>query len=154
MSAKFIDYEASDLASNIGYDPTGAPDSFYSFVGGATGGEKLGMAEQNELPTVFALSQNYPNPFTERTSIQYAVAGRQVKDKNLTTDYCLLTTLRIYDLTGRLVRTLVDKPLKPGYYTVVWDGKDSTGKEVTTGIYFYKLQVDNFTHTNKMILIR
>jgi hypothetical protein len=111
--------------------------------------------ERGIVPTSIYLSQNYPNPFTHRTSIQYAVDSRQRRDKNLTTDYCLLTTLKIFDLSGRLVRTLVDEPQKAGYYNVSWDGKDSSGNVVGTGIYFYQLKTSGgFKEVRKMLLLK
>jgi hypothetical protein len=127
----------------------------------ATEGEGLDViftfiedGKESNLPNSFELSQNYPNPFTNRTSIQYAVAGRETKDKNLTTNYCLQTTLKIFDLSGRLVRTLVNETLKPGHYKVDWDGRDDSGNSISAGIYFYHLQTKDYSETRKMILIK
>jgi hypothetical protein len=138
---------ASDLASNIGYDPAGAPDSFYSFVGGATIDEKLGTEEQVMIPTEFALHQNLPNPFSSVTSIQYSVA-RSAR-----------ITLSVYSVAGNLVRILVDEEKNPGYYTVHWNGCDNQGQRVSPGIYFYRLVIrlvgkaGSFKDTRKLIML-
>jgi flagellar hook assembly protein FlgD len=66
----------------------------------------------------------------------------------------LHTTLTIYNVLGEKVRTLVDKERMPGNYQVNWDGKDEKQEEVASGVYFYKLKVENFEQTKKMILIR
>jgi len=99
----------------------------------------------------FELFQNYPNPFNPITSIQYSVGGRQTK----TADGSFAqTTLKIYNIIGQKVRTLVDEPKKGGNYQVFWDGKDDKGKDVSSGIYFYVLEGDNYTETKKMTLLK
>ena len=100
------------------------------------------------------LLQNYPNPFVGKTSIQYAVASRKREDKHLVTGHYLPITLKIYDLNGRLVRTLVDELQNTGYYTVYWNGKDDNGQDVTNGIYFCRLAAGKLSLTRKMTLMR
>jgi len=124
------------------------------------------MQEARSTRQETRLMQNYPNPFTERTSIQYTVASRQRKDKNITTDYCLLTTLKIYDLTGRLVKTFDLTNNSKGsdgqspINQVVWDGRDQAGQRAAPGVYFYKFEVHTgletggYKNTKKMILVR
>lgn len=82
----------------------------------------------NAVPTKVALYQSVPNPFRDGTAIRFdlPVAGR--------------VSLRVYDLAGRLVRTLVDGTETAGSRTVRWDGKDSGGQRVSSGVYFYSLQ--------------
>lgn len=106
--------------------------------------------EQNAgLPKSFELSQNYPNPFNPITTIPFQagsseqVAGRPIH-----------TTLKIYNILGQKVRTLVDEEKAPGNYKVIWDGKDNSGREVTSGIYFYQLKTKDYTNTKKMVLLR
>jgi hypothetical protein len=99
------------------------------------------------LPTRFALHQNNPNPFSELTAISY-----QLKAPSH-------TALNVYDLSGRLVRTLVDGEKDAGIYTVNWNRKDNFGREVSSGIYFYRLKArfghaGDFTSTKKLILLR
>ncbi len=91
----------------------------------------------NNRPTTFTLSQNYPNPFNPTTQINFQIP----KADNV--------TLEIYNIIGQKVATLVDQKMAPGEYSIVWDAQN-----VASGIYFYKLSVDQFTQTRKMILMR
>jgi flagellar hook assembly protein FlgD len=63
-------------------------------------------------------------------------------------------TLKIYDILGREVRSLVNTLQKPGNYSVIWDGKNNQGKEVGSGIYFYQLKVGDYKNTRKLVLIK
>jgi len=111
---------------------------------------QVGVEDGSEkgLPTRFDLSQNYPNPFNPTTAISYQLSG--VRPHH--------TTLRIYNILGQVVRTLVEGEQAPGYYSVHWDGRDGLGKEVSSGIYFCRLEVRGdrlkVTKTRKMILLR
>ncbi|MGB2990628.1 MAG: T9SS type A sorting domain-containing protein, partial [Candidatus Zixiibacteriota bacterium] len=93
----------------------------------------------------FRLSQNFPNPFNPTTSIQFSVPGGGNPAH---------TTLRIYNVLGRKVRTLVDELRNPGNHRSVWDGKDDKAGDVSSGIYFYVLEVDDFRETKKMTLMK
>jgi flagellar hook assembly protein FlgD len=64
------------------------------------------------------------------------------------------TSLKIYNILGQLVRTLVDEEKAPGNYKAIWDGKDNSGKEVGSGIYFYQLRTEEYTATKKVVLLR
>ena len=88
-------------------------------------------------PTAFELSQNYPNPFNSATRIQYALPGIQKGDS----DNAYQTSLKIFNLLGHEVRTLVDEKCEPGFYEVTWDGNDNKGLRVASGIYFYQLKL-------------
>lgn len=98
-------------------------------------------------PTKFSLSQNYPNPFNPTTTIKYSIPSTQTP--LLRGVGGVLTTLKIYDILGREVATLVSNEQKPGNYEVQFDGKG-----LTSGIYFYKLQSGSFVESRKMILIK
>ena len=91
-------------------------------------------------PIAPVLLQNFPNPFSDRTSIRFQVpAGSDA-------------VLRIYDVAGRLIK---DLGLEPGPYgEAVWDGTDLTGNRVPSGIYFYRLQTDRGIRTRKMLFIK
>jgi len=106
--------------------------------------------EQNAgLPNRFELAQNYPNPFNPTTTIPFkAGSGEHIARSPIH------TTLIIYNILGQKVRMLVDEERLPGNYSVIWDGKDYSGKEVTSGIYFYQLKTKDFTDTKKMVLLR
>ena len=99
--------------------------------------------EVRSTPTEFALHRNYPNPFNPHTSIPYDLAeGGDV-------------VLRIYNLLGQEVRTLVRKSQPPGRYTVPWNGSDNRGVPVSSGIYFYQITVTGgFQDARRLILIR
>jgi hypothetical protein len=97
----------------------------------------------------FLLNQNYPNPFNSSTTIPFTVHGEQ-KTENV----FLLTTLKIYNIRGELVRTLMEDRLRPGMYEVSWDGKNKQEKWVASGVYFYRLEAGELIQTKKMVLIR
>ncbi len=92
-----------------------------------------------------ALLQNFPNPFRAATVISYSVPqGPQYRG----------VQLRIYDMNGRVVRTLIDGEQPPGRYQMTWDGRDQAGRPVASGIYPYRLQVAGNTQTRKMVVLR
>jgi hypothetical protein len=120
--------------------------------GRAGGGAKYAAGNQSgngeasaSTPYSFALPQNYPNPFNPVTNISFSVGG----DKSASQ-----VTLKIYNIVGQLVRTMVDDVRMPGSYVVAWDGRDSKGKEVASGIYFYRLKAAEFTECRKMVLLK
>ncbi|MEE9269160.1 MAG: FlgD immunoglobulin-like domain containing protein [Candidatus Krumholzibacteria bacterium] len=90
---------------------------------------------------VFRLFQNHPNPFNPSTTISYDVPLRT------------RVTLRIFDVSGGLIRTLVNGAQPAGRRSVTWDGRDNSGRRVASGIYFYRLHANGFSGTRKMVLI-
>ena len=101
--------------------------------------------ESNDLmqPTEFALYQNYPNPFNPTTTIKYEIPDQARNDNKH-------VTLRVYDILGREVVTLVDKQQKAGYYEVEWNAANNS-----SGVYFYRLETNTgFSQTKKMLLLR
>lgn len=102
------------------------------------------VSETNgEIPATLKLQQNYPNPFNPVTTIRYEVArtGR--------------ITLRIYDILGRIIRTLVDEEQGGGRHLAVWDGKNDSGSSASSGIYYYELKSeDSFLQTKKMLFLK
>jgi len=97
---------------------------------------------ENILPDAYALEQNYPNPFNPETRIRYAVPEPGH------------VTLKIYRIDGQLVRTLQDANQSPGRYERIWDGNNEFGNKVSSGVYFYRLQSNNFSQVRKMILLK
>jgi hypothetical protein len=95
----------------------------------------------NEVPRVFALSQNYPNPFNPSTIIRYSVP------------HTSRVSIRVFDILGNEVSTLVDDNVPAGDYTVEFSSNGG-GTNLASGIYFYKLQAGNFIETKKMILMK
>jgi hypothetical protein len=98
---------------------------------------------ETRFPKWFALHPNAPNPFNPMTTIRYDVpaGGGEVM-------------LRIYDVRGRLVRTLVDGMQSPGEKRTVWYGRDNQGNSVATGMYFYRMTAPGFEMTKKMVLLQ
>ena len=94
------------------------------------------------LPRCFALYQNYPNPFNQRTVIRYHVPERNV------------IQLRVYNISGQLVRTLVSEEKAAGCYSVQWDGRDSSGKAVASGVYLYRLEAEGFTQSKRLVILK
>jgi hypothetical protein len=100
--------------------------------------------EEEGRPGEFSLSDNYPNPFNPETKIRYTVGNKQTQP----------LSLKVYNVLGQLVKTLVNETKEPGTYEVIWDGKDESGDQVASGVYFYKLGTQDFSQTKKMVLIR
>ncbi|OQY29158.1 MAG: hypothetical protein B6244_04795 [Candidatus Cloacimonetes bacterium 4572_55] len=95
------------------------------------------------LPTSYRLAQNYPNPFNPFTTIQFDVPENSD------------ISLRIYNTNGQLVRVLFEGSVNQGTYNKVWNAKDDYGQEVTSGLYFYRLETEgNFTTTKRMMLMK
>jgi hypothetical protein len=90
----------------------------------------------------YSLSEAYPNPFNPTTTLSFSVPT----EGNV--------SLSIYDIAGRLVSTLVDGSLKQGYHSVTWNGLDSNGHTVSSGMYIYALQGEDISITKKMVLMK
>jgi len=97
------------------------------------------------IPTDFVLDQNYPNPFNPTTDIRFGIAER-VSPVHI--------SLKVYNVLGQEIRTLVDEVKAPGYHTVTWDGIDNNGNAVLSGIYFYQLRAEEFTSVRRMVFIK
>ncbi|MBU0712301.1 carboxypeptidase regulatory-like domain-containing protein [bacterium] len=102
----------------------------------------LAIDSQEEIPTKFALKPNYPNPFNPETTIEFALPKTSK------------VTLTIYNLMGQMVQELVQNEYPAGYQRVIWNGQDSRGNVVGSGVYIYTLKAGNFSQTRKMILMR
>ena len=96
----------------------------------------------NSIVTEFSLNQNYPNPFNPTTNIAYSipVTGQM--------------SLKIYDISGKLVKTLHNDVKSQGRYTAIWDARNDFGYKVASGVYFYKLQTADKVMTKKMLLMK
>jgi len=94
------------------------------------------------LPREYSLSQNRPNPFNLETVISYQLpSGGHV-------------SLKIYNIQGQLVRTLVSEYHDAGVHTITWDGKNDQGQEIASGVYLYRLEAGNYSNTKKMSLLK
>jgi len=94
------------------------------------------------VPLVTALEQNVPNPFSPETVIRFSLAERGH------------VSLRVYDVQGRPVRTLVNGEIGPDRYEAGWEGLDDSGRRVGPGVYFYKLEAPGYARTMKMVLLK
>jgi len=126
------------------------------FAGGAGANANLLLLDETQvvdyllalqtIPVEFHLAQNYPNPFNPSTTIRFDVPERLAEGTPV--------QLRIYNILGELVRTLVDEKKFPGQYVAQWDGRNDRGEYVSAGIYIYRLQAGNFTETRRMVLMK
>ena len=107
---------------------------------------------KTSLPIHLMLSQNYPNPFNPATVIRYSL----LVDRSAISYQRSAVSLKIYNILGQEVRTLVSQEQRAGSYTVVWDGKDTRGKEVSSGVYFCRLEVEGLKAemVRKMVLMK
>ena len=102
-----------------------------------------GVAEKPGEPYAgFILDQITPNPMNTNTTIKYQLAAAQ------------MVSLKVYAITGQLVRSLVAGHEQAGSYEVTWDSRDSRGNRVASGVYFVKLEAGDNTATGKLLLIR
>jgi putative hemolysin len=133
-----IRYDASDLAGGsvveAGIDAVSV---------GLLSCENTGVPGHPGAPSRYALHVGAPNPFNPRTAIRYELPSRAV------------VTLRVFDATGRAVRTLVEAQAKgPGVYTAWWDGTDDAGRRVASGTYFSRLEAGGEILSRKMVLLK
>ncbi|MBT5830389.1 MAG: T9SS type A sorting domain-containing protein, partial [Candidatus Latescibacteria bacterium] len=94
------------------------------------------------LPLQPALSQNFPNPFNPDTIIPFAVSDPTP------------VMLTVYSSLGQVVRALVQDVVQPGYHQLIWDGRDNTGKLVSSGVYLIRFQHGNFVDVRKALLVK
>jgi hypothetical protein len=103
-----------------------------------------GVREQSDVvvPSEISLHQNFPNPFNPTASIRYDLRSQG------------FVSLKVYNLLGQEVRTLVSSFQPSGSYVTSWDGRNDSGALLSSGVYFYRLTVGSFVKTRKMLLIR
>jgi hypothetical protein len=121
------------LGSEVSAWATGVGDTIYHYHRIPTGVKKL----PQQIPLEFSLSQNYPNPFNPSTSIRFDIPVSS------------LVSINVYNVLGQEVTTLVNEDYKPGNYEVTWDAKD-----LSSGVYYYRLQAGSFMETKKLVLLR
>jgi hypothetical protein len=95
-----------------------------------------------DLPTTFALGLGYPNPFRSQTTIRFALPRQSD------------VSLGVYDVGGRLVRTLVSGARPAGRHEARWTGRDNGGRAVASGVYFYRFRAGDFSETRKILLLK
>ncbi len=153
VDSSLVGYWRFDEFENLGIGTAGIDDirdlSCWRNHGDAEGNPFLVpsgiLLDMHDCPTIFTyfrLTQNYPNPFNPSTIIKYALSRGQ------------FVTLKIYDLLGKEIKTLVNEAQVNGIYQAVWIGNNNSGKKVSSGIYFYQLRSGDFVETKKMLLIK
>ncbi len=94
------------------------------------------------IPTEYSLGQNYPNPFNPETTINFSL-----KESGY-------VSLKVYNIVGQVVRTLVSGEKAAGVYSLMWNGTDDAGVRLMSGVYYYTLQVNGFSDTKKLVLMK
>ena len=94
------------------------------------------------IPDDFSLGNNFPNPFNPKTKIPFSLPEPS------------FVSVMIYDLKGQHIRTLLNENKMTGYHTVLWDGKDKKGLQVSSGMYYYGIKTPNFNKFKKLVLLK
>ena len=133
----------NDFVNDISFDNEG--NVWFSTRGGASllrDELATNVSEKEKSPYIFNLNNNYPNPFNPTTTIEYQLksAGKVI--------------VSIYNTIGQLISMLVNENQTPGFYSVVWDGRNNEGAVVPSGVYFYYLVSGNFSQTKKMLYLK
>ena len=102
----------------------------------------IDVSDYQFIPKEFSLSQNYPNPFNPETTIRYKILSD------------MIVSLFITNVLGQKVRTLVDSKQVGGNHSVIWNGRDDLGNELSSGVYFYNLIAGDLMDTKKLTLIK
>ena len=129
---EFEDNARFEIADGLVFDPNSLSNPVVT----------LGALSVETTPTEFALLQNYPNPFNPETTIKYNLAeGANVQ-------------LRIYNIVGQVVKTMVGERQSAGRYQVRWNGTDDRGVAVSSGIYFYQISAGKFQDVKRLMLLK
>ncbi|MCC7431145.1 T9SS type A sorting domain-containing protein [bacterium] len=131
--------EINGSGSLIKIKATGKELASVKLTGSVINAEKI---NSGAVPVSYSLEQNYPNPFNPTTSIKYSVP------KNVKIE------IKVFNTLGQTVNTLFNGTSEAGSHVVQWNGTDSKGKPVSSGVYFYQIKTENFTQTKKMLLIK
>gem|GEM_PF-6681031 len=110
-----------------------------------------GINNENENSGSYALYQNYPNPFNPVTKITFSVPSSEGSGFSRGVG---LVTLKVFDITGKEIQTLVNESLQPGTYEVTFDARRGGSSSLNGGVYFYKLTAGDYSETKKMVLIK
>lgn len=132
----------------VAYNPENSPSPIWRYnrrLNGVDSPSEIPNAVDDDpapLPEQFSLGQNYPNPFNPDTQIGFSVPVRS------------RVTVKIFDILGRLVTTLIDETVPAGNHSVIWHGVDSEGDPVPSGIYLYSIKTGEYSRARKMVLVK
>jgi mannose/cellobiose epimerase-like protein (N-acyl-D-glucosamine 2-epimerase family) len=140
----FNGYDSTNLVLNV---PPGVGGTFRVTYAPAT--VPVSVAENSALPGGFALQQNYPNPFNPVTRIQYTVAGVRGSGLGSREAGARNVELKVYDILGREVATLINEQKSPGTYEVQFSGAN-----LASGVYIYRLHAGSYVQARTMVLVR
>jgi hypothetical protein len=138
LSVDKIDYDPAIGAANPTYDASGNPVP-------ATVSLDIAVTDVEEnpiVPTGYVLGQNYPNPFNPTTNIVFSIPQTEK------------LTLTIYNMLGQKIATLLDGSFLAGTHVVRWNGRDGLGRQLPSGVYFYRLSTSRFSEARKMVLLK
>lgn len=144
-------YNNDEVRAELNWWGTDEPDEYDKFIGSVDyvpwlteppGGEGGQSAGSSRMPMVTKLGECWPNPVAGRGRIAYQIGAAGV------------VSLRVHDASGRLVRTLCSGLRQPGFYTATWEGTDSRGRQVPSGVYFYRLNAPGASGVKKAVVMR
>ena len=137
-------YQASTLLADLVESEASSPSYGITVVIPETVIEAPSAVGSEPGPDLrFSLANNYPNPFNPQTAIVFTLPKQAV------------VRLRVYDVSGRLVRALIaGEAYEPGRHEVVWNGRDDAGRQAASGAYFYRLDAGESSETRRMVLIK
>ena len=104
--------------------------------------EWVGIADGDEIPTVYKVHQNHPNPFNPVTTLRYELPQDA------------MVNITIYDMMGRVVKNLVNSQQNAGYKSIQWNATNNAGQPISAGLYLYTIQAGEFVQTKKMVLLK
>ena len=117
-------------------------DAYIDECGVCEGNNDCLSLNESLIPQSYTLSQNYPNPFNPITYIHYSVPNYD------------FITIDIINISGQIIKTIVQSSHQPGNYDIMWDGTNYYGISVPSGIYFYKMDADEFVSIKKLVLLK
>lgn len=97
---------------------------------------------ENEIPSKFSLFPNYPNPFNTETIIRYDIPQNG------------FVSIKVFNILGQEIVTLIEKFQQPGKYSIRWDGRDKFGRYVASGVYVYSISIKNYNVSKKMVFLK
>jgi hypothetical protein len=141
IAIKFLPNSSSAIGyfGNVEIKHNGNPSTTSITLNGTGVGQDIPVEDTNEMPSTYSLKQNYPNPFNPSTKIKY-----EIKESGF-------VSLKVFDIFGREVTELVNTLQSSGNYEITFDGAE---RGLTSGVYYYRLNINDFTETKKMVLMK